>query len=40
MAFSLTYRSADHTLTSEEVDRAHKKLVDKVCRATGGEVRG
>ena len=40
MAFSLTYRSADHTLTSEEVDRAHKKVVDKVCRATGGEVRG
>ncbi len=40
MAFSLTYRAADHTLTSEEVDRAHEKLVDKVCRATGGEVRG
>ena len=40
MAFSLTYRSVDHTLTSEEVDRAHRRLVDKVCRATGGEVRG
>lgn len=39
MAFSLTYRSSDHTLTSEEVERAHSKLVDKVCRSTGGEVR-
>ncbi|MGI6229965.1 MAG: phenylalanine--tRNA ligase subunit beta [Tractidigestivibacter sp.] len=39
MAFSLTYRAADHTLTSDEVERAHEKLVNKVCRATGGEVR-
>ena len=40
MAFSLTYRSSDHTLTSEEVDKAHAKLVSKVCKSTGGEVRG
>lgn len=40
MAFSLTYRAADHTLTSEEVDRAHGRLVTKVMRSTGGEVRG
>lgn len=39
MAFALTYRSDDHTLTSEEVERAHSKLVAKVCKATGGEVR-
>lgn len=39
MAFSLTYRAADRTLTSEEVERAHEKLVTKVCKATGGEVR-
>ena len=39
MAFSLTYRAADRTLTSEEVDKAHEKLVNKVLRATGGEVR-
>ncbi len=39
MAFSLTYRAADHTLTSEEVERAHKKLVTKVTKSTGGEVR-
>ncbi len=24
MAFSLTYRAADRTLTSEEVDKAHR----------------
>ena len=40
MAFELTYRAADHTLTSEEVEKAHEKLVKKVCRSTGGEVRG
>ncbi len=39
MAFALTYRAPDHTLTSEEVDKAHSKLVTKVCKATGGEVR-
>ena len=39
MAFSLTYRAADRTLTSDEVEKAHEKLVNKVLRATGGEVR-
>lgn len=39
MAFALTYRADDHTLTSEEVERAHSKLVTKVCKAIGGEVR-
>ena len=40
MAFELTYRAADRTLTSEEVEKAHAKLVKKVCASTGGEVRG
>ncbi|MDO4291019.1 MAG: phenylalanine--tRNA ligase subunit beta, partial [Eggerthellaceae bacterium] len=39
MAYALTYRAADRTLTSEEVERAHEKLVKKVCAATGAEVR-
>ena len=39
MAFALTYRSDDHTLTGEEVEKAHEKLVTKVCKAVGGEVR-
>ena len=40
MAFALTYRASDRTLTSEEVDKAHERLVKKVCAATGAEVRG
>ncbi|WP_165251738.1 phenylalanine--tRNA ligase subunit beta [Adlercreutzia sp. ZJ304] len=40
MAYTLTYRAADRTLTSEEVERAHERLVNKVVGATGGEVRG
>ena len=39
MAFSLTYRADDRTLKSEEVEKAHAKLVAKVIRSTGGEVR-
>lgn len=40
MAYALTYRAPDRTLTSEEVDKAHERLVKKVCGATGAEVRG
>ena len=40
MAFALTYRSDDHTLTSEEVEKAHQKIVTKVCKGVNGEVRG
>ncbi|MEE0026245.1 MAG: phenylalanine--tRNA ligase subunit beta [Atopobiaceae bacterium] len=39
MAFSLTYRADDHTLTSEEVDKVHSRLLAKVLKSTGGEVR-
>ena len=39
MAYALTYRAVDRTLTSDEVDKAHEKLRVKVCRATGAEVR-
>ncbi|AEB07586.1 phenylalanyl-tRNA synthetase beta subunit [Coriobacterium glomerans PW2] len=39
MAFSLTYQADDHTLTSQEVDKAHQRLVKKVTASTGGEVR-
>lgn len=39
MAFALTYRDPERTLTSEEVDKAHSKLVSKVCGATNAEVR-
>ena len=40
MAYALSYRAADRTLTGEEVDKAHERLVKKVCGATGAEVRG
>lgn len=40
MAYSLAYRVPDRTLTAEEVDSAHAKLVRKVLGATGGELRG
>lgn len=40
MAYSLTYRAPDRTLTGEEVDKAHDRLIKKVCGATGAEVRG
>jgi phenylalanyl-tRNA synthetase beta chain len=40
LAFSLTYRAADRTLTDEEVKPAHERLVRKVCKAVGAEVRG
>ncbi len=39
MAFSLTYRADDHTLTSKEVEKAHSRLVTKVLKAVGAEVR-
>ena len=40
MAYALEYRAADRTLTSAEVEKAHTRLIKKVCGATGAEVRG
>lgn len=40
MAFALQYRADDHTLTSQEAEELHGRLVTKVCRATGAQVRG
>ena len=39
MAFALAYRAADRTLTTEEVESAHLRLVRRVCDAVGGELR-
>jgi len=39
MAFALSYRAADRTLTAEEVEGAHDKVVRKVLGAVGGELR-
>jgi len=40
MAYTLTYRAPDRTLTSEEVEKVQEKLIKKVCGSTGAEVRG
>jgi phenylalanyl-tRNA synthetase beta chain len=40
LAFALTYRAADRTLTDEDVSPVHDKLVRKVTGAVGGELRG
>lgn len=39
MAYALTFRAPDRTLTTEEVEKAQEKLVGKVSAATGAEVR-
>jgi phenylalanyl-tRNA synthetase beta chain len=40
LAYSLVYRDPERTLTSEEVEQAHEKLVRKVTGALGGRLRG
>jgi phenylalanyl-tRNA synthetase beta chain len=40
LAFSLVYRDPERTLTDDEVDSAHEKVVRKVAGAVGGELRG
>ena len=39
MAFNLTYQAPDHTLKAEEVQKAHQRIIAKVCKSVGGEVR-
>jgi phenylalanyl-tRNA synthetase beta chain len=39
LAFSLTYRDPERTLTDDEVAGAHDKVLRKVTAATGGELR-
>jgi len=40
LAFSVTYQSPDHTLTDEEVARAHRGIVERLKRQLGAELRG
>jgi phenylalanyl-tRNA synthetase beta chain len=39
LAFALTYRAPDRTLTLDEVEALHQKVIRKATAATGGEVR-
>ena len=40
MAYALSWRSPDRTLTGEEVEKAQNRLVAKVSKAVGAEIRG
>lgn len=40
LAFSLSYRASDRTLSDADVRPVHEKLITKVCRSTGAEIRG
>ena len=40
LAFSLRYQAPDRTLSAEEVEKQHERLIKKVCGATGAQVRG
>jgi phenylalanyl-tRNA synthetase beta chain len=40
LAFALAYRAPDRTLTDEEVNQAHQKIVEEVNRRLGGSLRG
>lgn len=40
LAYALTYRAPDRTLTDEDVRPAHEKLLRKVAGAVGAELRG
>jgi phenylalanyl-tRNA synthetase beta chain len=39
LAFSITYRSKDRTLTDEEVEKLHSSIVEHILGKTGGELR-
>ena len=40
VAFALTYRSPERTLRDDEVQEAHRRIVDEVQRRLGGQLRG
>lgn len=39
LAYSLEYSSLDKTLTTDEVESVHTKLIEKVCKSTGAKLR-
>jgi phenylalanyl-tRNA synthetase beta chain len=39
MAYSLTYRSAERTLTDEETNRLHAEIMDRLRRELKAEIR-
>lgn len=39
LAYSLEYRDPEKTLKRDDVDAIHTKLIDKVCKSTGAQIR-
>ncbi len=39
LAFALSYRAADRTLTDEEIRPQHEKVIDKVCKSVDAQLR-
>jgi phenylalanyl-tRNA synthetase beta chain len=40
LAYALTYQSSDRTLTDKEVDKAHKKIEDRLRHVLKAQIRG
>jgi phenylalanyl-tRNA synthetase beta chain len=40
LAYSLSYLAADRTLTDKEVDKAHKKIADRLKHVLKAQIRG
>jgi phenylalanyl-tRNA synthetase beta chain len=40
LAYALTYQAEDRTLTDKEVDRAHKKIEDRLKHVLRAQIRG
>lgn len=40
LAFKLAYRSDDHTLSAEEIEKPHEKLLERLQKETGAVLRG
>ena len=40
LAYALTYQAEDRTLTDKEVDKAHKKIEDRLKHVLQAQVRG
>ena len=40
LAYALTYQAEDRTLTDNEVDKAHKKIEDRLKQVLHAQIRG
>ena len=40
LAYALTYQADDRTLTDKEVDKAHKKIEDRLKHVLNAQIRG